>query len=98
MGIYITQPSTNEEDILFIQELITNGKAYLSDSKIYYKVEDSEDLDYVLWETCEKNVKDRFAGDPGCFKTPWGYGRYTRAGYSFLFMKLQSLGRTSSTY
>lgn len=98
MGIYITQPSSDQEDISFIQELITNSKAYLNNGKIYHKNEDPEEPDDVLWETCEKDVKERFAGDPGCFKTPFGYGRFTRHGYSFLFMKLQELHRTSSTY
>ena len=45
MGIYITQPSTDEEDISFIQELISNGKAYISNGKIYHQSEDPEDLD-----------------------------------------------------
>lgn len=97
MGIYITEPSTDKEDVQFIQELITNGQAYLSDGKIYHKDEDPDNPDYILWETCEKNVKERFLGDPGCLNTPWGYGRFTREGYSFLFLKLQQLGRTSST-
>lgn len=98
MGIYITQPSSDQEDISFIQELITNSKAYLSGGKIYHKNEDPEEPDYILWETCDKDVKERFLGEPNPIETPWGYGRYTRHGYNFLFMKLMSLGRTSSTY
>jgi cysteinyl-tRNA synthetase len=98
MGIYITQPSSDEEDIQFIQELISNGKAYISNGKIYHQSEDPEDPDTILWETCDKGIKERFPGDPGCLDTPWGYGRYTQQGYNFLFIKLQSLGRTSSTY
>lgn len=94
MGIYITQPSSDEEDISFIQELITNDKAYLSNGKIYRRSYDPEDPDTILWETCDKGVKERF---PDCLDTPWGYGRYTQQGYNFLFTKLQQLHRTSST-
>lgn len=98
MGIYITEPSTNEEDCLFIQELIKNGQAYESNGKIYHKcgVEDFEE-ETILWEKCSWDINERFLGDPGPFKGPWGVGRFTRDGYNYIFIKLQSLGRTTST-
>jgi hypothetical protein len=100
MGIYITEPSTNEEDIQFIQELIQNGKAYINNDKIYKKKDDNDtdNDDEVLWESCDLNVKERFIGDPGPFNSIFGYGRFTRYGYTFIFLKLQSLGRTTTTY
>lgn len=97
MGIYITEPSTNEEDIKFIQELIENNEAYIKDNKIYKKKTEFSD-EQVLWETCDLNAKERFIGDPGPFNSVFGYGRFTRDGYTFLFLKLQSLGRTTTSY
>lgn len=89
MGIYITQPSSDKEDIGFIQELIRTNKAYINNGKVYRKSEESDDD--ILWESCDQNAEE-------CIETPWGYGKFTSKGYTFLFIKLQSLGRTSSTY
>lgn len=97
MGIYITQPSTDKEDIGFIQELITKGQAYFNNGKIYYKADEYNE-EKVIWEICDKNIQSRFLGDPGPFNSIFGYGRFTREGYSFLFVKLQQLHRTSSIY
>lgn len=51
MGIYITESSTDEEDISFIQELITTEKAYESNGKIYFNNKQDH---VVLWEKCDK--------------------------------------------
>lgn len=96
MGIYLTQSSTDKEDIQFLQELITKDQAYINNCKIYYKANEYSE-EYILWETCDKNEKLRFPGDRGAFDSVFGYGRFTHRGYSFIFCKLQELNRTYCT-
>lgn len=99
MGIYITNPSTDEEDIAFIQELITNGKAYLDaeQGRICCQSDTESGTKKVLWERCDLNEKKGFLGDSDPISTPWGIGRITQEGYSYVFAQLVRQGRTIST-
>ena len=99
MGIYITQPSTVEEDIAFIQELIANGTAYhdFEQGRICRQSDSESGTENILWERCDLNEKKPFAGDSEPISTPWGIGRWTQQGYSYIFAHLVSKGRTTST-
>jgi hypothetical protein len=95
MGIYYNS-TTNEEDINYIQKLIDSENGYIKDGCIYWKCYGGKDM--LLWETCKLDTPSVYFGEQEPINTPWGLGKLTKNGTSYIFMQLAKEGRSSSTY
>ena len=89
MGIYFDS-TTDQEDIDYIAKLIDSGKAYYKNNKIYYDVEEETK---ILWENCEPDAKKNYLGEPKPLLTPWGIGRLTSEGCTYIYSQLMKENR-----